>query len=195
MFKIFQKLSYRNNKLGSLLVQNKAMFSTAAAQAVQLGTAGRSIQSRAGIFRALLVIGGAHIAATYGGSMFQDKQVTMSVQDYMLSDYIKPESKFQIFGVLKVGSTKMQRGSLETRFVITDFKEEIEVFYKGITKFEFKEGETIVLTAYCPDLKERKKVVAIDYLTKHSMEVQDWQSKSGKSRENYGLYKQQTNVI
>lgn len=95
----------------------------------------------------------------------------MSVDDYMRNDFITPESRFQIFGVLKTGTTKMQRGSLETRFVITDFKEEIEVFYKGITKFEFKEGETIVLTAYCPDIKERKKVVAIDYLTKHSMEV------------------------
>lgn len=98
----------------------------------------------------------------------------MSVTDYMSNDFINTESKFQIFGVLKVGTTKMQRGSLETRFIITDFKEEIDVFYKGITKFEFKEGETIVLTAYCPDLKERKKLIAIDYLTKHSMEAQDW---------------------
>lgn len=80
---------------------------------------------------------------------------------------------------------------MDTRFIVTDFSEEIEVFYKGFAKFEFKEGETIVLTAYCPDLTNRKKVVAIDYLTKHSMEAQDWQSKSGKSRDNYGLYKRE----
>ena len=54
---------------------------------------------------------------------------------------------------------------------MTDFKEELDVVYKGLTKFEFKEGETLVMTAYCPDLTNRKKVVAIDYLTKHSMEA------------------------
>lgn len=27
------------------------------------------------------------------------------------------------------------------------------------------------MTAYCPDLANRKKIVAIDYLTKHSMEA------------------------
>lgn len=40
-----------------------------------------------------------------------------------------------------------------------------------MNKFEFKEGETLVLTAYCPNFKNKKKIVATDYMTKHSMEV------------------------
>ena len=66
---------------------------------------------------------------------------------------------------------KFKRGSLDTSFDITDFHEEIEVAYSGVNKFEFKEGETLVLTAYCPNLNNRKKVIATDYMTKHSMEV------------------------
>ena len=65
----------------------------------------------------------------------------------------------------------MQRGSLDTSFIITDFKEEISVFYKGIAKFEFKEGETLFLTGYCPDIKNKRKIICVDYLTKHAMEV------------------------
>jgi hypothetical protein len=36
---------------------------------------------------------------------------------------------------------------------MTDFKEEVNIIYKGIVKFEFKEGETLIITGYCPDLK------------------------------------------
>ena len=35
----------------------------------------------------------------------------------------------------------------------------------------------MVLTAYCPDLKNRNKLVGVDYLTKHSMEGSEWESK------------------
>ena len=57
-----------------------------------------------------------------------------------------------------------------------------------MAKFEFKEGETIMLTAYCPDVKEKGKVIAMEYMTKHSMELNNWKDKVGSSRENYGLY-------
>lgn len=43
--------------------------------------------------------------------------------------------------------------------MLTDFDNEVEVFYRGETKYEFKEGETMVLTAYCPDISNRNKVI------------------------------------
>jgi cytochrome c-type biogenesis protein CcmE len=37
------------------------------------------------------------------------------------------------------------KGKLDTKFTITDFKNEVDVYYNGMAKFEFKEGETIVM--------------------------------------------------
>jgi cytochrome c-type biogenesis protein CcmE len=60
--------------------------------------------------------------------------------------------------VVKPGTFSVKRGTLETKFTLTDFENEVEVFYRGATKFEFKEGETLVLTAYTPDLSKKGKV-------------------------------------
>ena len=30
------------------------------------------------------------------------------------------------------------------------------------------------MTGYCPDLERKSKVVCVDYMTKHSMEVNNW---------------------
>ena len=49
---------------------------------------------------------------------------------------------------------------------------------KGMARFEFKEGETIVLTGYLPDITDKSKIICIEYMTKHSMEVNNWQGKS-----------------
>jgi hypothetical protein len=54
-------------------------------------------------------------------------------------------------------------------------------------KFEFKEGETIVVTGYCPDKAKKNQIVCVEYQTKHSMEINDWEDSSNKSRKNYGL--------
>jgi len=45
------------------------------------------------------------------------------------------------------------------------------VTYTGKNKFEFKEGETILLQAYCPDTNNRDRIIATTYVTKHSMEL------------------------
>jgi cytochrome c-type biogenesis protein CcmE len=64
---------------------------------------------------------------------------------------------------------KVKRGTLQTEFVMTDFEDEIQVAYRGVSKFEFKEGEDLVLTGYCPNIEDKSFVVGIDYLTKHSL--------------------------
>jgi len=35
---------------------------------------------------------------------------------------------------------------------MSDHKGSIDLFYEGMNRFEFKEGETILATAYCPDI-------------------------------------------
>jgi hypothetical protein len=54
-----------------------------------------------------------------------------------------------------------------------------------MNRFEFKEGETIVLTGYLPDITDKSKIICIEYMTKHSMEVNNWQGKFFFSLLNY----------
>lgn len=87
--------------------------------------------------------------ATVSGSLFIDRKITMSITDYLNNSTINEEQMFQIvnkkfkltidnilnlfpkFGILKPGSIELKRGTLQTKFAITDFKNEIEVLYKG----------------------------------------------------------------
>ncbi len=49
----------------------------------------------------------------------------------MENQNIKDNEVFQIYGILKVGSIHIKKGSLETKFTLTDFKHEVDVFYNG----------------------------------------------------------------
>ena len=82
----------------------------------------------------------------------------MPIEDYLNNTTIKENEKFQVAGIIKPGSIEIKRGTLDVKFVLTNFDDDLTVIYKGETKFEFKEGETLVLTAYVPDKKQKKKV-------------------------------------
>ena len=81
----------------------------------------------------------------------------------------------------------MKRGSNHIKFTVTDLENEVDMFYNGINKFEFKEGETVLATAYCPDIMRKASVVCIDYQTKHAMETNDWMDKNKVTKKGYGL--------
>lgn len=49
-------------------------------------------------------------------------------------------------GMVKQGSVKRKPGSLEVQFTLTDFSNEVEVFYEGILPDLFREGQGIVTT-------------------------------------------------
>jgi cytochrome c-type biogenesis protein CcmE len=60
-------------------------------------------------------------------------------------------------------------------FIMTDFTRDIEVKYTGATKLEFKEGEIVVLNGFIPDMRRRGKMIALDYMTKHTLETENWE--------------------
>jgi cytochrome c-type biogenesis protein CcmE len=111
------------------------------------------------IYRAIGIVASIHILGLVIGNKIFQKALTMSVVDYYQNTFVKENQQFQIAGVIKPGTFTVKRGTLETKFTITDFENDIEVFYRGATKFEFKEGETIILSAFLPDINNKKKVV------------------------------------
>ena len=72
------------------------------------------------------------------------------------------EKKIRIGGMVKVGSISME--VKEIKFIITDFKNEINVIYSGIVPNLFTEGKGVVAEGY---LKDRSFFKATKILAKH----------------------------
>ena len=62
------------------------------------------------------------------------------------------------------------------RFVLTDFERDTSVIYRGELAFESREGESIVLHGYFPDVFDRSRLICTDFVVNHSLEVQNWDS-------------------
>ena len=72
------------------------------------------------------------------------------------------EKKIRIGGMVKVGSISME--VKEIKFIITDFKNEINVVYSGVIPNLFSEGKGVVAEGY---LKDRSFFKATKILAKH----------------------------
>ena len=63
------------------------------------------------------------------GSFLQDGKAKESTQSitpsYFLEHQTLPQQRFRLSGVVKHGSIEMKKGTLENRFLITDFKNDI----------------------------------------------------------------------
>ena len=62
------------------------------------------------------------------------------------------------------------------KFSLTDFQRDIGVIYRGDLAFETKEGETMVLTSYFPNVYDRSKMICVEFVVNHSLEVENWDS-------------------
>lgn len=78
-------------------------------------------------------------------------------------------------------------GGLNKRFTITDNTYDINCRYEGTTAAELKEGETTIITGYCPNVQSKENIIVNTYMTKHSMEKNDWDAKNKVSNKSYGL--------
>ena len=72
------------------------------------------------------------------------------------------EKKIRIGGMVKVGSISME--VKEIKFIITDFKNEINVIYSGVVPNLFTEGKGVVAEGY---LKDKNFFFATKILAKH----------------------------
>ena len=72
------------------------------------------------------------------------------------------KKKIRVGGMVKINSISMQ--SKEVKFIITDFKNEINVIYSGVVPNLFTEGKGVVAEGY---LKDRSFFNASKILAKH----------------------------
>lgn len=98
----------------------------------------------------------------------------------------KPKQLIRVGGMVKKNSLKKEDDSYV--FIITDYKKEINVIYKGIKPNLFVEGQGAVVEG---KLKTRNSLVASKILAKHDenympKEVADALKKSGDWNKKYG---------
>ena len=74
----------------------------------------------------------------------------------------KKKKKIRVGGMVKINSISMQ--SKEVKFIITDFKNEINVIYSGVVPNLFTEGKGVVAEGY---LKDKNFFLATKILAKH----------------------------
>ena len=124
------------------------------------------------------------------GKFIYDSLKINSVYFFSPSDLVSiteiPNGKIRVGGMVKNKSLK-KKGN-QYSFIVTDFKNEILVYYKGIKPNLFEEGQGAVVEG---KLNTRTNFVATKILAKHDenympKEVADALKKTGNWKNNYG---------
>ena len=84
-----------------------------------------------------------------------------SPSEIKLLDEVK-NKKIRVGGMVKIESISIQ--SKEVKFIITDFKNEINVIYSGVVPNLFAEGKGVVAEGF---LKDKNYFLATKILSKH----------------------------
>jgi cytochrome c-type biogenesis protein CcmE len=77
---------------------------------------------------------------------------------------VQPGKRFQLGGMVKAGSVQRRPGSLEVRFVVTDFAADVPVVYNRVLPDLFKESSGVTANGR---LNEDGVFVADEVLAKH----------------------------
>jgi cytochrome c-type biogenesis protein CcmE len=76
--------------------------------------------------------------------------------------------------VVKSGSIEIKKGTLESKFVVTDFKNELIVLYKGSLPPTFREGDMTSLGGFLADHKNPTCFIATSVQANHEITPDRW---------------------
>ena len=140
------------------------------------------ILKRIVIFR--LVFYGSAILTV--GSFLQANKATESVQSVTPSFFIQHGTlamqRFKLSGIVKHGSIEMKKGNLENRFILTDFKNDITVVYKGALPAAFKEGDMAQIGGFLADHKNPTCFIGTSVMANHEIEPDRWVGETNVER-------------
>ena len=97
--------------------------------------------------RLVLVLGilaGVGIATALALQAFRSNVMFFFDPSRVVAGEVKQGQRFQLGGMVKEGSLARQQGSIEVRFLVTDFKHEVPVVYRGVLPDLFREGSGVV---------------------------------------------------
>lgn len=90
------------------------------------------------------IIAGVGIAGALALSAFRSNVTFFFDPTQVSQGEVKAGERFRLGGMVTQGSVKRMPGSLEVRFVVTDFKHDVPVSYTGVLPDLFREGTGVV---------------------------------------------------
>ena len=109
----------------------------------------------------VLGVGGATALAL---TAFQDNLLYFYSPSQVADGKAPPDKLFRMGGMVTKGSVQREAGSMEVRFVLTDYEKSVTVSYKGLLPDLFREGQGIVTRG---KLGSDGTFVAEEVLAKH----------------------------
>ena len=97
--------------------------------------------------RMLLVIGilgGVSVAGALALQAFRSNVMFFFDPSQVAAGEAPPGERFRLGGMVTKGSVQRTPGSLEVRFVVTDFAQSVPVVYSGVLPDLFREGQGVV---------------------------------------------------
>jgi cytochrome c-type biogenesis protein CcmE len=115
------------------------------------------------LYMVLGILAGVGVAT---GFALQSFKSSIGFQDptQVLAGAIPPGKRFQLGGMVKQGSVQRTSGTLEVRFVVTDFRNEIPAVYTGVLPDLFKENSGVQANGR---LNDKGVFIADEVLAKH----------------------------
>ena len=109
----------------------------------------------------------------------------MPASEYLSCETLQPNELYQLYGVVKPGSLKMDLRENKYTFKLTDFKNDVDVGFKLGTNvaYEFREGESIVMYGFFK--KKRSNFTGTEVLTNHAMAEEKWDQKKDVKNRDY----------
>ena len=110
------------------------------------------------------IVGGASLAGALALSAFRQNVTFFFDPTQVAAGQVPSGEHFRLGGMVTQGSLHRAPGSLEVRFVVTDFSHDVPVSYTGVLPDLFREGAGVVAHGH---MRHDGTFVADEVLAKH----------------------------
>jgi cytochrome c-type biogenesis protein CcmE len=115
------------------------------------------------LYMVLGILAGVGVATAFALQAFKSS-IGYRTPTQVVDERIETGKRFQLGGMVKVGSVQRVSGTLEVRFVVTDMSHDLPVTYSGVLPDLFKENSGVQTNGR---LNEQGVFVADEVLAKH----------------------------
>ena len=91
-----------------------------------------------------LILLGVSAAAVFALTAFQDNLLYYYPPADVAAGKAPVDRVFRLGGMVEEGSVKRETGSMEVRFVVTDFQKDVTVSYSGVLPDLFRDGQGVI---------------------------------------------------
>ena len=131
----------------------------------------RLILKRIVVFRLLFygsLLLGVSTIVNNAGCQEAERTVTPS---YFLMHTPQPGERYKLSGVIKNGTIEIKKGTQDNRFILTDFKNDINVMYKGLLPATFREGDMTYVGGFLADSNDPTLFIGTSVVANHEISV------------------------